>query len=561
MRKKYRFKSLYAYLLVLMLCVLLPVQLIGGWILLDSAKKVQHNAVQKSEQALRGAADAVDGQIGAVYQRAQNYLVDQTASSRQVFRFAGIENPGKQWIRLRTIMNELVWVSRSNDLVLESRLYYPTLRFSISNKSYLSEEKVDWNSVLADAGTLLRVQDDTLLVNVLYPTTVISARDLLILQTVSLSLPRLRELAESKAFGGSCLLYLGGECVEGPADAKAYFQENAPAHNMRISLSGQTFYTFVHTDSQYGIVLVNLVPAGVLDASSASLTVLIAVYAVLSVALIVVYISFLGRSVHRPIRRLLRGFEEVRQGSLNVEIPTTGPGEFLQLTEGFNRMVQELSEAIQTIYEQKVYTQQIEFKQLQAQINPHFLYNTFFMLERLVDDEDIETSRATCRYLGEYFRYITYTGSLETTLAAEFAHAMNYLSLQKLRYEDSLIVDVDGMPDAIAECVVPRLIFQPILENAFAHGFDRSDACMRMRIRIAYDEKDIRFVFENSASQIPQRALEMNLDSRIPEKETTGMMNIHQRIRLLYGEAYGLSLSQSELGGLKVTMLLPARRK
>jgi len=559
--KTKKFRSLYAYLLVCMLCVLLPVQLIGGWLLLDSAQAVRSSAMQKSEQALRSAAEAVDGQIRTVYQRAQNYLVDRTASSHQVFERNDSAEPSKYWIRLRAIMNELVWVSRYNDLVLESRLYYPTLGFSISNHSFLPKEKVNWENVLTDASTLLRTQDDKLLVNVTYPSSSGAYGDLLILQTVTVSLPGLRELAESKVFGGSCLVYLNGECVAGPQEAMTYFQKNTPVHHMRVSLSGQKFYTFVHDDSDYGFALVNLVPADVLDASTAPLTALIAVYAVLSIALIVIYISFLGRSVHRPIRRLLHGFEKVRSGDLEVQIPPSGPGEFHQLTDGFNQMVQNLSEAIQTIYEQKVYTQQIEFKQLQAQINPHFLYNTFFMLERLVDDEDFDTSRATCRYLGEYFRYITYTGSQQTTLNAEFAHAMNYLNLQKLRYEGSLVADVDELPQSIAGCVVPRLIFQPILENAFAHGFDRSAACMRIRIHIETDGEEIRFVFENSASHAPQRALEMDLDSRIPEKETTGLMNIHRRIRLLYGEPYGLSLSQSGLGGLNVTLIVPARRK
>lgn len=561
MRKRLRFRSLYSYLLVLMLCVLLPTQLIGGWLLLNSAQELRSNAMQKSEQALQRASDAVSNQIKTVYQRAQNALVDRTSSMRQVFYQSELEEPGKHWIRLRAIMNELMWLSHTNSLLLESRLYYPTLGFSISNHRYLPKDSVDWNATLEHAPDLLRAQDGCLLVNVVYPTAHTKPSEILILHTSSLSLSGLRELVESNVFGGTCLLYLHGECVEGPEDARAYFEEDAPVHNKRITLSGRTFYTFIHTDSEYGITLVNLMPADVLDASTSPLFALITIYAVLSVVLIVIYISFLGRSVHRPIRRLLRGFEKVQLGNLEGCISPSGPGEFLQLTEGFNQMVENLSDAIQTIYEQKVYTQQIEFKQLQAQINPHFLYNTFFMLERLVDDEDIETSRATCRYLGEYFRYITYTGSLETTLSNEFAHAMNYLNLQKLRYEDCLITEVDELPADVADCIVPRLIFQPILENAFTHGFDRSDACMRMHIRIVQEDGSIRFVFENSASRIPARALEMNLDSRMPEKETTGMLNIHQRIRLLYGEPYGLSLSQSELGGLKVTMLLPVRRK
>jgi len=223
--------------------------------------------------------------------------------------------------------------------------------------------------------------------------------------------------------------------------------------------------------------------------------------------------------------------------------------------------VQSLHDAVQTIYKQEVYAKQIELKQLQAQINPHFLYNTFFMLERLINDEEYEASKATCGYLGEYFRYITYTDSPMVPLKDEYAHAMNYLRLQEMRYEGRLLPEVDALPEELAQSPVPRLIFQPILENAFSHGFRQNSGAMRLRIRIREDRGDVCVAFENSASQPPEEALALDLSSEVPERETTGLLNIHKRIRLVFGEGYGVLLSQSELGGLKVTVRFPGRRE
>lgn len=558
MHVKRRRGSLRACLLILMLGVMLPVQALSGMILLSGAQEVQQNAVQKTEQALKGAADAVNAQISSVFQQAHSYLMDRTSAARQAVSFSDASAPSDRWIQLRGLMSELSWIARYNDLVKECRLYYPTRGFSISNDAYRTLSLEEWRRMQETPLSILTVQDGQLLVNASYPAGF--SDDTLVLYQTLISLEELRQFAELRLPYGSCLLYQDGRYLAGPEEVPQALTEAPPANGALLTANGARLYAFACEEPLYGFTLVNLIPADTLEASSRSLFALIIVYALLNAAMIVIFAWIFSRNVHRPIRRLLRGFEQLRVGALDVRIEACGPDEFYELTDGFNQTVASLSSAVQTIYDQKTYAQQIRFKQLQAQINPHFLYNTFFMLERLVDDEDMETARAACRYLGEYFRYITYPTSEETLLKEEFAHAMNYLSLQKQRYEEWLLIEADELPENLWDCAVPRLIFQPVLENAFAHGFSSSDARMHMRIRIRTEGESLRFSFENSAQQPPLRALDLDLDSRIPEKETTGMMNIHQRMRLLYGAPYGLSLQQSELGGLRVEFYLPIRR-
>lgn len=549
--------SLQAYLLILMLGVILPVQAVGGGVLLGGARQVQKNTVQRTEQALSGAADAVNTQVSSLFRQQHSYLVDSTSLARRALALNESSAPSDRWILLRSLMSELSWLSRYNDLVTENRLYYPTLGFSLGG-SYQSLTAEEWAQMAETAFPVLSAQEDRLIVSAAYPANY--SGDVLMLYRTVISLDELRRFAEIKLPCGSCLLYLNGEYLAGPEEAPEALRGGLPENGARIRLEGGTYYTFVSVQSAYGFTLVNLIPARELDANSQYLFTLIAVYGLLSALLLAVFAYILSRHVHRPIRRLLQGFEQVREGALDVQIEACGPEEFFELTDGFNQMVRSLSEAMQTICDQKTYAQQMRLKQLQAQINPHFLYNTFFMLERLVDDEEFDAARATCRYLGEYFRYITYTASGQTLLREEYAHAMNYLQLQKLRYEERLIIDADALPQALWDCEVPRLILQPVLENAFNHGFSQGDAHMQMRIRIQTEGGDVRFVFENSASQPPLHALGLELDSRMAGEETTGMLNIHQRMRLLYGPPYGLALKQSELGGLRVELCFPARR-
>ena len=178
------------------------------------------------------------------------------------------------------------------------------------------------------------------------------------------------------------------------------------------------------------------------------------------------------------------------------------------------------------------------------------------MLERLVQDEETDAAAEVCQYLGGYFRYITRSGQETVPVSSEYEHMLNYLNLQKLRWEERLELDIAPWPQEALCMRVPRLIFQPIVENAFTHGFQGMSDGMRIRFSTQLNEDTILLKFENSAVQSPADVLATNLDVT-PDEETTGLKNIHRRIRLKYGSPFGLKLLPSDLGGLCVLMLLP----
>ena len=114
--------------------------------------------------------------------------------------------------------------------------------------------------------------------------------------------------------------------------------------------------------------------------------------------------------------------------------------------------------------------QNIELKQLQSQINPHFLYNSFFNIYRLAKDEDYENLTCFTQYLGSYYQYITRSASDEVSLLDEYNHAKTYCNIQQMRFHNRLELKMAPLPEAFAGYRVPRLIMQPIIENAFEHG-------------------------------------------------------------------------------------------
>ena len=132
-----------------------------------------------------------------------------------------------------------------------------------------------------------------------------------------------------------------------------------------------------------------------------------------------------------------------------------------------------LDNLIHKVYEQKILTQRAELKQLQSQINPHFLYNRFFNIYRLAKDEDCENIVLFSKYLGNYYQYITRNAASEVPLSAEYEHAVNYCSIQKFRFDGRLEIRLSPLPEAFRSLKVPRMIIQPILENAFEHGLNQ----------------------------------------------------------------------------------------
>lgn len=131
---------------------------------------------------------------------------------------------------------------------------------------------------------------------------------------------------------------------------------------------------------------------------------------------IILFSIYVYRIIHRPLSRLVRAFRKVESGDLQVELTYKSSDEFHYLYAQFNNMVAHLKKLIFEIYEQKIRTQQSELKQLQSQINPHFLYNSFYLLYRMTKAQDFENSTRFTKYLGDYFQYMTRNGSEEVPL-------------------------------------------------------------------------------------------------------------------------------------------------
>ncbi|MCD8106173.1 MAG: histidine kinase [Lachnospiraceae bacterium] len=264
--------------------------------------------------------------------------------------------------------------------------------------------------------------------------------------------------------------------------------------------------------------------------------------------------------INRPIQILVDSLREMEREELSVRIPADGrEDEFGYVFAAFNRMAESMQHIIEINYRQKILVKQAELRHLQAQINPHFLYNSFFSIYRMARDEDYDDIVAFSKYLSDYYRYITKSAQAEMRLEEEVKHAMRYAQIQEMRFGRRIKVQFEELPAQCAALKVPRLILQPVLENSFAHGL--CDIEKGGLLRIWYELKEGRLYIhvEDNGIGMTEEELETLREKmeQTGELVENGLSNIHQRIRIKFGKEFGIRIVSSEGEGTCCTLVLP----
>lgn len=316
-------------------------------------------------------------------------------------------------------------------------------------------------------------------------------------------------------------------------------------------------YYVLHVKSNYlNMIFLKYIPKDVLEIPINSFYIWGWVFSVAIFCIILIYCLYTYRLIHKPLLKLVKSFNKVENGDLQISIKHDLNDEFGYLYKCFNKMMKNLNTLIDQVYNQKILMQRAELKQLQSQINPHFLYNSFFAINTMAKTGD-ENLIAFTKHLGEYFRFITRNSSDQIILQEEINHAQVYTEIQLMRFSSSLQIEFNKCPEKYLELKVPRLILQPVIENSINHGLKKGKSFGIIYINFDETENGLDIIVEDNGcgmtdSEMMKLELAMNnLENNI---ETTAIINIHRRIRLVYGQNSGVLISKSELGGLKVTL-------
>ncbi len=281
-----------------------------------------------------------------------------------------------------------------------------------------------------------------------------------------------------------------------------------------------------------------------------------------ALVIMVIYALSTYKFIHKPLIKLVKGFRRLEIGDLELTIDHDANDEFRYIYTRFNQMVVNLRTLIDQAWKQKVLAQRAELKQLQSQINPHFLYNSFFIMNTMAKTGDTERIEMFTTLLGEYFQFVTRNASDFVTLQQEIQHARTYAEIQELRFYKRIDVRFDQLPAAYGQLKVPRLIVQPIIENAFEHSLEKKARNGIIEVRFERRDACLCIVIEDNGDRLTDELLESlahNLVQPGEASETTGIVNIHRRLIITCGEGSGLRVARGDSGGLKVTIHIPLK--
>lgn len=277
-----------------------------------------------------------------------------------------------------------------------------------------------------------------------------------------------------------------------------------------------------------------------------------------SIFIVILFSLWIYRLIHQPLKRLVKAFGKMEEGNLKVKLEHWHHDEFGYLYDQFNRMVSRLQQLVYEVYEQKINSQRSELKQLQSQINPHFLYNSLFMLKRMVASGNTEQAVSLIQHIGDYFRYMTRNTADEVPLAAEWKHLIAYAEIQKMRFSRRMKFEVFELPESLRMLSVPKLLIQPLVENIFQHGLHAMDRDGYASIEAGKDDGYLWIRIQDNGEELTQETIAQLSDKLLQtenkELETTALINIHRRLRLKFGIRSGLRVGRSEYGGFLVEL-------
>lgn len=266
------------------------------------------------------------------------------------------------------------------------------------------------------------------------------------------------------------------------------------------------------------------------------------------------------------VELLVKKFRRAETGDLSVSEKISGTDEIAVLDQQFNRMLGKLDQLIKTSYVQKLENKEAQLKNLQLQINPHFLYNTLETISSIAAVKQVFVVCDICGKLGEIFRYSLGKDYGELVpLEQEMTHIKNYMFIQKIRYGDCLQVFYNIDVDA-AHVYIPRFILQPIVENAISHGLSNLTSVGTLEVS-AFEKKDRLYIEieDDGEGMVREKVAEItrfiNTAKPVEGKKNIGIRNVNQRIKLAYGEAYGITIRSAPYQGSRFTIQLPIMRK
>ena len=323
-------------------------------------------------------------------------------------------------------------------------------------------------------------------------------------------------------------------------------------------------------DSEYmedsGMRLVHLYPKNML---ATQVLEGIRPYVALCIGLIVVCLLsavLIGLRTTRFLDEFVWAMNSVRRKNYDVKIRKYKDPEIDRLGEAFNQMTAEIKELIQNKYESQILLNEMEIRFLQHQMNPHFLFNVLLTIQIKAKRCKDETIYHMVSTLSSLLRASIYTNNIEMiTVREELEYAEFYLYLQKMRFDDRISYEVVIEDDSLKECMIPKFVIEPIVENAVIHGIENTESQGRIKITLKKEGEVLTAEVEDNGVGFDVEKYRLSMEAEKEEdgirqsREKIGLRNVDLRIRHIYGEKYGIDIKSEINKGTVIRIRIPIK--
>ncbi|NQX66979.1 sensor histidine kinase [Paenibacillus alba] len=319
----------------------------------------------------------------------------------------------------------------------------------------------------------------------------------------------------------------------------------------------------VYTKSdQNGNILCKFIPLQIILAQAEKTRTINLLLGLMIIVIIIATTMYISFRLTKPLLKLKRFMVRTGEGNFQIHIPVTQTDEIGQISNAYNKMIQQIDTLITERYRMKLANQESQWRALQAQINPHFMYNTLQTIGSVALDEGIDEVEKMTHALSDMLRYSIKAGG-KTTIQDEIRNVQDYLYIQKCRFEERLEYQIE-VPETIGHLQVPKLLLQPLVENAIMHGTEPMKYTGKISIQCELEQGYLQIrIRDNGLGIEPVRLKEIQNNLASPdviendERDSIGIVNVMQRLRLMFGGQCRMIIDSRPYEGTKVEIWIP----
>ena len=315
---------------------------------------------------------------------------------------------------------------------------------------------------------------------------------------------------------------------------------------------------------KYDLNVYAVMPQSVLKASQKMLSRTLVMSVTALSALMIILYTYITNRLTNPLANLMDTIGKIRGGNTDLRVNYQVQDEIGKLGEEFNYMLDSIEALIGQQYQDKLLLNRAQYQALQAQINPHFLYNTLDTMSSIASIQDCDLVSDLCQSLSNMFRYSLDMKYPYATVSGEIAHLKNYIFVMNVRMRQEIRYHFDIDDDALLYSV-PKISIQPLVENAINHGLKNKRGEKNITIKIWQEEEKLYVMVRDDGvgmdAEKYNRLLLENDTGLVEEGDSIGLLNINARLKMIYGEEYGLSIESEPGRGSSVYLTVAAKKE